>query len=84
MYELRKSLVDSGESKRARTVGQDPGIRLGASEAGSPCHAEDEEPRSTGRLADASGEPGRILPDARRVPAVSAQLVHQEAVSRQA
>ena len=79
-----KSLVDGGKSKRAFSVGQDSGIRLGASEAGSPCHAEDEEPCRAGCVAVASREPGRVFPDARRVPAVSAQLVHQEAVPRQA
>ena len=30
--------MDGGESKRTFSVGQDPGIRLGASEAGSPYH----------------------------------------------
>ena len=84
MYEVQKSLVDGGKSKRTFSVGQDPGIWLGTSEAGSPCHAEDEEPRSTGRLAVTSRESRRIFPDARRVPAVSAQLVYQEAVPRQA
>ena len=83
MYELRKSLVDSGKSKRTFSVGQDPGIRLGASKAGSPCHAEDEEPCRAGCFADTTGESGWILPDARRMPKVSAQLVHQEAVPRQ-
>ena len=84
MYELRKSLVDSGKSKRTFSVGQDPGIRLGASEAGSPCHAEDEDPRCTGCFAVTSRESRRIFPAARRVPAISAQLFHQEAVPRQA
>lgn len=62
MYELRKSLVDGGKSKRTFSVGQNSGIRLGASEAGSPCHAEDEEPRCTGRLAGASRNPDGYFP----------------------
>ena len=43
-----------------------------------------KNPAALDAFADTSREPGRILPDARRVPAVSAQLVHQEAVPRQA
>ena len=43
-----------------------------------------KNPAALDAFADASREPGRVLSDARRVPAVSAQLLHQEAVPRQA